>query len=95
MDGGQGNIFPQARCRVDSVCARVDYRVVVARAHARTNTETAGQFPDFFPVGHVFDRPGPLRRSTQKYRRHLLGTRTPHRTAVLESFRAQDRSPVR
>jgi hypothetical protein len=48
-----------------------------------------GPVSRFFPVGHVFDRPGPLRRAPKNIDVIFFGTKTPHRTAVLESFRAQ------
>jgi hypothetical protein len=43
----------------------------------------------FFPVGHVSDFPAPLRRSPKDIDVIFFGTRTPHRTAVLETFHAQ------
>jgi hypothetical protein len=43
----------------------------------------------FFPVGHVSDSPRALRRAPKNIDVIFFGMRTPHRTAVLESFRAE------
>jgi hypothetical protein len=43
----------------------------------------------FFPVGHVFESPRPARLAPKDIDVIFFGTRTPHRTAVLESFQAQ------
>jgi len=48
-----------------------------------------GSVSRFFPVGHVSACPGPLRRSPKDIDVIFFGTRTPHRTALLESFHAQ------
>jgi len=42
----------------------------------------------FFPVGHVSACPGSVRRSPKDVDVIFFGTRTPHRTAVLETFHA-------
>jgi hypothetical protein len=43
----------------------------------------------FFPVGHVFENPRSSRLSPKDIDVIFFGTRTPHRTCVLESFLAQ------
>ncbi len=53
---------------------------------------TAREFRDcapvsrYFPVGHVFESPRPARQSPKDIDVLFFGTRTPHRTALLESF---------
>jgi len=48
-----------------------------------------GRVSRFFPVGHVFESPRPARLAPKDIDVLFFGTRTPHRSAVIDSFHAQ------